>query len=216
MRLHYIPTTASMAPHAALAEAGADYELVLVRRDEEGQSPPEYLALNPWGRVPTLEDGGLVLTEAAAIVLHVGDRFPDSGLLPPVGTPERSQVYRWLTYLTNTVQTGYMRWFYPERYTADPAGEDAIRAREAEVLRRHLDWLDGELAGRPWLARGGERTGADLYLFMLTRWGRFQEPPAWDRPHLRAHFNRLRERPGVLRMLEEQGIEVPDLDPLPT
>jgi glutathione S-transferase len=78
------------------------------------------------------------------------------------------------------------------------------------VLRRHLDWLDGELTTRPWLV-GEERTDADLFLFMLTRWGRFQQPPAWGRPNLREHFCRLLERAGVRRMMAEQGLEFPEL-----
>ena len=61
-----------MEPHAALAEAGADYTLVLVERDELGRSPPAYFALNPWGLVPTLEDRDLVLTESAAIIGGAG------------------------------------------------------------------------------------------------------------------------------------------------
>ena len=199
-----------MAPHAALAEAGADYTLVLVERDELGQSPPAYFALNPWGLVPTLEDRDLVLTESTAILLHVADRFPEADLAPPLGTRARSEVYHWLAYLTSTVQTSYMRWFYPERYTTDPEGAAAIRACETAVLRRHLDRLEGELTTRPWLV-GEERTGADLFLFMLTRWGRFQEPPAWDRPNLREHFCRLLERPSVRRMMAEQGLELPEL-----
>ncbi len=210
LRLHYRPGTAAMAPHAALAEAGADYELALVELDEQGQAPPGLLALNPSGRVPVLEDGDLVLTESAAIVLHVAERFPAAGLVPPPATRERSEVYRWLVYLTNTLQPAFLRWFYPERYTADPAGEAAIRALETETIAHHLDRLDAELAGRPWLV-GDERTAADLFLFMLVRWGRRQEPPAWDRPNLGDHFKRLLERPGVRRMLDEQGLEIPPL-----
>ena len=209
MRLYYRPGTAAMAPHAALAEAGADYELVRVELDEHGNAPPDYLALNPWGRVPTLVDGDLVLTEAAAIVLHVADRFPQAGLVPPIGTQDRAQVYRWLVYLTNTVQATYLRWRYPERYTAEPAGEAGIVACEAEALRRHFDSIAAQLAGRRWLV-GDERTGADLYLFMLTRWARSQEPPAWDRPSLREHFLRVLERAGVARMIDEQGLELPE------
>jgi len=198
-----------MAAHAALAEAGADYELALVERNERDESPPEYLKINPWGRVPTLEDDDLVVTESAAIVLHVGDRFPESGLVPPVGTPERTLVYRRLIFLTNTLQTALMRWFYPDRYTIDPAGEDALRARAAEDIRGIYDQLEGDLEGREWIV-GDSRTGADLYLFMLTRWGRFQEPAAWDRPNLRAHFLRSLELPGVRRMVEEQELDLPE------
>jgi glutathione S-transferase len=104
------------------------------------------------------------------------------------------------------VQATYRHWFYPERFTTDPAGAEAIRERAAATLRRHNDWIDGELATRPWLV-GEALTGADLFLFMLTRWGRFQEPPAWDSPNLGAHFDRVLRRPGVQRMMAEQGLE---------
>jgi glutathione S-transferase len=210
MRLYYIPTTAAMAPHAALAEAGADYELVRVQRDAEGKSSPEYLAVNPWGRVPALMDGDLLVTESAATVLHIADRYPDARLIPPVGTPERGEAYRYLMYLTNTVQAEFMHFFYPERYTNDPAAEAAIHAREAELLGEHFDWLDSELEGRRWLV-GEERSVVDIYLFMLVRWGRNLDPQAWARPNLRRHFLATLELPGVSRMMDEQEIEPPDL-----
>jgi glutathione S-transferase len=206
LRLHYIPGSAAMAPHAALAEAGAEYTLVRVEEDESGRRPSAYLALNPWGQVPTLEDGDLVLTEAAAIMLHITDRFPDAGLGAPVGTRQRSELYRWLAYLSTAVQPTYMRWFYPERFTTEHSGTGAIRTSAAAALRRHIEWIDGELAARSWLV-GEERTCADLYLFMLTRWGRGLDPPAWDSPNLGPHFARVLERPGVHRMMSEQELE---------
>jgi glutathione S-transferase len=195
-----------MAPHAALAEAGAEYTLVLVEEDESGKRPSAYFALNPWGQVPTLEDGALVLSESVAIMLHVTDRFPDARLGAPAGTEGRSQLYRWLAYLSSAVQTTHMHWFYPERYTADLGGAPAVRASASATLARHTDWIENELSGRRWLV-GEERTGADLFLFMLTYWGRFHEPPAPEPRHLRNHFGRVLERPGVQRMMSEEGIE---------
>ena len=102
-----------------------------------------------------------------------------------------------------------MRWFYPERYTTDPAGIEALQARAAEEIRVIYDQLERDLEGREWIV-GDSRTGADLYLFMLTRWGRFQEPAAWDRPNLRAHFLRSLELSGVRRMVEEQELDLPE------
>jgi glutathione S-transferase len=203
LRLHYRPGTASMAPHAALAEIGVEYELAEVELDEAGKSPADYLALNPSGRVPTLEDGGLVLTESAAILLHLGDRYPDSHLVPALGTTERSELYRWLVYQTNTLQPALMRMIYPERY-----GDAGVRAAAATEARESFERLDQRLADRPWLV-GDQRTAADLFLFMLTRWGRHLDPPAWDRPNLRAHFMRTLALPGVSRMMDEQGLERP-------
>ena len=193
-----------MAPHATLAVIGVPYELVLVERDEQGRSTDAYLALNPFGRIPTLEDGDFVLTESAAICLHLAERFPDARLAPPAGTPERSDVYRWLIHFTNTLQPAFLRFFYPERYGTEGVGE----AAEAE-LQEHFDRIEGHLAGRDWVA-GDERSVADIFLFMMTRWGRRLEPAAWERPNLRAHWLRTLELPGVRRMIDEQELDLPD------
>ena len=192
-----------MAPHATLAETGVPYELVRVERDDDGRPTEAYLALNPWGRVPTLEDGDLVLTESAAICLHLAERFPDARLAPPAGTRERSELYRWLLWLSNTVQMTQMRHFYPERYGTEGVQE----AADANLYEYHA-LIESHLAGREWLV-GEERTVADLFLFMLTRWGRRLEPPPWDRPNIHAHFLRTLELPGVTKMIEEQGLELP-------
>jgi glutathione S-transferase len=201
--LYWRPGTASMAPHAALAEIGTDYRLVEIGR-EEAQEGEEYRALNPLGVVPTLLDSenGLVLTESAAIVLYLGDRFPDSQLAPV----ERAEYYRWLVFLTNTVQTAMLRWFYPERY----GGGDKLMEAAGRDAAEAYDIVDRALENRTWLV-AEHRTGADLFLFMLTRWGRRLDPAAWDRPNLRRHFLATLELPGVPRMLDEQGLDVPTL-----
>ncbi len=203
LRLHYLPGTAAMAPHAALAELGVDYELVVVERDESGVSSADYLALNPTGKIPTLEDDGHVVTESAAILLHLGDRYPASRLVPAVGTRERSDLYRSLLNQTNTLQPTLVRVIYPERY-----GDTGVREAAASDAQEQFERLDTQLAGRAWLV-GEERTAADLFLFMLTRWGRHLDPPAWDRPNIRAHFLRALVLPGVARMMDEQGLERP-------
>ncbi len=199
--LYWRPGAAAMAPHAALAEIGADYRLVEIGR-EEAQSDPQYRALNPLGVVPTLleEESGLVLTESAAILLWLGDRYPESQLAPA----DRADYYRRLVFLTNTVQTTMLRFFYPERY-GDEATVGAAAKRDAAEA---FDILERALEGRTWLA-AEHRTGADLFLFMLTRWGRRLEPAAWDRPNLRRHFLATLELPGVQRMHAEQGLELP-------
>lgn len=201
MRLYWRPGTASMAPHAALAEIGVDYELVRVDR-ETAQTDPAYLALNPTGVVPTLVDGGLVLTESAAILLYLADRFPEARLAPE--GDGRPQLYRWLVFMTNTVQTAMLRFFYPERF-----GDASVARVAATEAERHFGLLDRELEGRDWLV-GEHRSAADLFLFMLVRWGRRLEPAAWERDNLRAHFRRTVALPGVRRMVAEQELELPD------
>jgi glutathione S-transferase len=92
-QLHYFPANANAAPHMVLEALGAKYELLLVDRTKDAQKSREYLKINPNGRIPTLVDNNLVLSEAAAIVLHLVDQNPDAGLAPKVGTPERAKFY---------------------------------------------------------------------------------------------------------------------------
>jgi glutathione S-transferase len=204
MRLHYLPGSSALAPHAVLAEIGAPYELVRAKRDEDGRPSAAYLALNPWGKIPTLEDGDFVLSESAAICLYLAEKFPEARLAPPAGTRERAELYRWLLWLSNTVQETQLRHFYPHRY-----GTEGVQEAADAALAGHYDQIDAHLDGRDWLV-GDERTIADLFLFMLIRWGRNLEPAAWDRPNLRAHFLRSLELRGPRTAVEEQGLELPE------
>ena len=200
--LFVIPGSAAMAPQAALEEAGLEYEQHLI--DPADRS--EIHGLNPHGRVPVLVEGDLVMYEAAAIVMHVADKVPESALLPHVGTGERALAYRWLTYLTNTVQATFMHRLYPARMVGDDeAAQEAVVAGTELQLAGMFDAIDAGLEGHTYLL--GPFSGADLYLHMLTRWGRHLERKAWSRPNVGEHYRHLSERPSVARMLERQGIE---------
>ena len=128
--LYWRPGTAAMAPHAALAEIGVDYRLVEIGRDE-AQEDAAYRALNPLGVVPTLlhDEQSLVLTESAAILLYLGDRFPEAQL-----ALDRADYYRWLVFLTNTVQTAMLASSLSERYGSSEEVR-AAAARETQKRR---------------------------------------------------------------------------------
>ena len=207
MKLYYLPGSAAMAPHAVLEEAGADYELVRVTREDGKVDPPEFAGLTPQGRVPAFVDGDLVLHESAAIVMHLCDSFPETGLAPALATPERAHWYRWLTYLTNTVQPTYLAFRYPGRYTSADAAAADVSVQAATALGEMRDFLAGALQqGGPYLL--GERlTSADFYLYMITRWCRHLEPKWWDHPVLGAHYRLLGARPAIQRMREQQGLD---------
>ncbi len=195
MELYYRPGAASLAAHIALLEVGEPFRLVLVTGRGDDISPPGYPALNPHRRVPTLVDGGLVVYEAAAVVMHLADTHPAAGLAPAIGTPERADWYRWMAYLTNTVQATMMVWIYPERYTADPAGIAAVKLQAARDLAGMRDFLEAELEGRDTLLDAFST--ADIFLLMLTRWGRNLAPRWWDQPNLGRHYRAVRERPAT-------------------
>ena len=199
--LHSIPGAASLVAHAVLLETGTPYRLVPVERDARGRATAEYLALNPTGRVPTVVDGDAILTEAAAICMHYADLHPAAGLAPEVGTAERAQWYRWHCSLTNTVQPAFLRFFYPERYTIDPAASDGVQEQAIGELDEWRARLDAQLSARPYLL-GDACTTVDLFACMLTRWGRRLPTPWWSAPNLAAHFRRVADRPSMRRVWE--------------
>jgi glutathione S-transferase len=83
----------------ALEEVGAQYEYVEVDLKRGQHREPWFLAINPAGKVPVLDDGGTLITESAAICMHLAERHPESGLLPPPGTPQRTECYKWTSFI---------------------------------------------------------------------------------------------------------------------
>src|SRR5450759_2871029 len=145
-QLYYYPGNANLAPHILLEEIGADYELVLVDRNKNEHKSPAYLKLNPAGRIPVLVDGDLVLYEAAAICLHLADRHAAAGLAPALGSTERAELYKWLVYLTNTVQAELLLYFYPERLADDSARGPPTKAYPERCTRNMLALIKAALA----------------------------------------------------------------------
>jgi glutathione S-transferase len=207
--LYYYPGNASMAPHMALEEIGAPFELRLVDRAKNAHKAPDYLRLNPSGLIPILADGDLVLSESAAICLHLADRHPEAKLVPPLGTAERAQLYKWLIHLTNTVQAELITYFYPERQTDDAAAATQVKAHAEARVGGMLDRIEAALAERGPYLLGDDFSVADLYLLMLSRWTRGFAKPARNRPALRRLLDRLAERPAVQRVFAKEGIAAP-------
>ena len=206
-----------MAPHILLRELSVPFELLLVDRTQNAQKMTAYLTLNPNGLIPVLTDGDLVLYEAAAICLHLCDTHPAAGLAPAVGTAERAHFYKWLMWLTNTLQATLTAYFYPERWlnAGNDAGIAQVKAQAEIKVGVLVDQLDTELARQgqtltaPWLL-GASYSAVDIYTLMLCRWTRnFQSAPARDRPHLGPYLQRLLARPAVVKAFEAEGLAKP-------
>ena len=158
LRLHYYPGNASLAPHVLLHEIGVPFELVLVDRTRDAHKSAAYLQLNPNGLIPVLQDGPLVLYETAAICLHLADTHPAARLAPPLGSVERAHFYKWLVWLTNTLQALLIHYFYPERLVndGDSAAAAQVKAHAEARIATLLQQLDDQLAshGGPWPGPG--------------------------------------------------------------
>lgn len=159
----------------ALAEIGAPVELRAVPLATDAQLAADYRRLNPMGRIPTLLlPDGTVLTESIAILLTLADRHPQAALLPAAGTAERARALRWMVLAGAEGYPHVTRADYPERFSADPAHADAIRARAKEMYRDLWRLVEAEagLTGDPAapFLLGARFTVADIYLAVLSRW----------------------------------------------
>ena len=189
----------------ALEEAGAEYEYVAVDLRAGAGWKPEYLALNPGGKVPTLVDGEMVLTESAAICTYIGDRFPASRLTPPVGSLERAHYDQWcyfvLSELEQPLWTMAKHLFaLPERRRV-PAVLDTARwefAVAAKVLAAGL--------GRREFIVGDHFTAADILIAHTLTWALAFELPL-EPERLKTYVEHLLARPAWARVHEREETE---------
>jgi glutathione S-transferase len=205
-QLFYYPSNASLAPHVLLEEAGADYELVLVDRSKHGQKDPAYLRLNPNGRIPTLVCGELVLFEAAAICMHIADHHPEAKLAPPLLSAERSHFYKWLVFLTNTVQPHYMTFRYPEKHTTEASQVEAVQQMAGRHAMEAFSVIESSLGRGPFML-GAQYSACDAYLLMLALWARRLPTPPASLPRLRACLDATAARPAVRRAFAAEGLD---------
>ena len=215
--LHYHPGNASFAPHILLHELGVPFALHRVNRAQGEHKSPGYLKLNPNGLIPVLMDGELVLYESAAICLHLADTHPAAALAPALGSAERAHLYKWLVWMTNTLQAMLMHYFYAERMV------DADNAEGARQVRQHaegrvvqcLELLDAHLGANsqadsgPWMM-GHAYSLLDSYALMLCRWTRgFSTFPARSFPYLAPYLQRVLARPAVQRAIATEELAAP-------
>ncbi len=210
--LHYHPGNASFAPHVLLRELQVPFELQLVNRAAGEHKSPAYLRMNPNGLIPVLVDGELVLYETAAICLHLVDTHPAAGLAPPLGSAERAVFYKWLIWLTNTLQATLMHYFYGERLV-DPGnaeGAAQVKAHAQAKVGECLAQIDAHLAqGGPWMM-GSTYSALDPYTWMLCRWTRgFSQRPAREYPHIGLYLQRMLQRPALRSAIDAEQLAEP-------
>jgi len=203
--LYHSPSTAALVVHWLLIELDLPHELRTLDFDKREQKSPAYLALNPAGVVPTLVLDGQVLTEAAAIVMHLADRHPAAGLAPAPGSAERAEYYRWMFWCANTLQPAYRAWFYADE-VAGADNVDAVREGARQQLEagwaRFAEHL--QQAG-PYVL--GERISVvDFMLVMLMRWSRNMPRPSDTWPELKAYAERIKARPAFAEAYRREGI----------
>lgn len=211
-RLFYSPGACSMAPHILLEELGVPYEPVRLVIAEGDNRKPEYLVINPRGRVPALAigdaQGERILTEASAILVYLARCHPRAGLLPE--DPELfSRALEWMSWLASTMhQAGVRTVFRPERFTVDAAGAPAIAEQGRAAIRAGYADIESRLEGKSF-ALADRFSVVDIYLLVFYRWGnRCGLAMRRDYPHYARVMDSVRQRPAVQRVIAREGVEI--------
>lgn len=168
--LYGYPESGSAAVEVALVDAGIPFTMHDLDPDKGEVGSPRYLAINPRGQVPALQHpDGSIITEVPAILTHLADAHPESGLAPPPGSSARAQHDRWLAFLHANVYEGILRIYYTERYTADPNTAPAVRTAAIDYVTRHLSLLGDAIEDGPFVL-GAQPHGVDYLAWTLCTW----------------------------------------------
>ncbi|HTT99026.1 MAG TPA: glutathione S-transferase family protein [Rhizomicrobium sp.] len=158
----------AFSAEAVLAETGAPYDFKLVSLEKNEQREPAFLAINPSGKMPALRlPEGAIVTESLAILLTLADHFPNARLLPPQGSPARTQAYRWLAFMASEIYPMVEISDYPERFVHD-GDVKAMRQTARERIRERLLIVERMCDG-PWFLASGFSI-VDIYAAMFSRW----------------------------------------------
>ncbi|MCK0167258.1 glutathione S-transferase N-terminal domain-containing protein [Jannaschia sp. S6380] len=203
MQIYYMPGSCALSCHIALEWAGADYETVRLTMGEVHGD--DFLAVNPKGKVPALATSEGTLTEAAAILLHIGQEYPDANLLPPAGLP-RGLLAEALSELTGEFHPAFAPLHVPGRFVSDEGCHDAVRDAAETRVRDHYSRWDERMRGRDHVLEGG-RSVADAYLYVMCRWTGQIDADLDGWPALRAFAAKLEKDEGVRTALTDEGLD---------
>lgn len=207
LKLYYSPGACSLASHIVLEELGVAYEPVMVSIADGEHKRPEYLRVNPRGKVPALNADGKILTETPAILTYLGGGYAERGLWPKE-TWKQAEALALMSWLSSTVHVAVAGIWRPNRYAEDTAAHDAIKATSRENVLKLYAEIDKMLVGRSF-AMGGQYGVCDAYLLVFYRWGNRLGLdmkalyPVWAK-----HAQRVFSRPTVKRVFEAEGIEL--------
>ena len=204
LTLFWRERSGSFGPHAIIAELGLAAREVRVDSKAGDNWKPDYLALNPTGRIPTLVlDDGTVMTESAAIALHLSESRPAGGLAPLPGDPRRARLLRWLFFAVASLYEPDLRYTYPDRYTTDPAGAEGVRQAGIRDVDRNWAILAEAYGDETFLL--GRFTMIDPYIAMMAAWHYAPRTLLARNPALGRLVDAVRTRPALADLWQRYG-----------
>ena len=204
LKLYYSTGSCARASHIALEEANADYEAIRISLKDGDQRKPEYLAMNPKGRVPVLITDKGILTENVAILAFVAQSHPKANLAPLDDPFGFAKVQAFNSYLSSTVHVAHAHKGRGSRWVDDAAAIEAMQKKVPQTVGDCFAMIENEMFEGPWVI-GSQYTIADAYLYTLATWmeGDSVDPARF--PKIIDHRQRMEARPAVKRVLAAEN-----------
>ena len=199
IKLYYSPGSCALASHIALEEAGADYEAVRIDFGSDEQKKPDFLAINPKGRVPALVSDKGILTETPAILIFISQTYPASSLAPVNDPWALAQAQAFNSYLCARY-TSHAHGGRGHRW-ADKETPSKTCVEGAQTVGDCFTLIENEYLKGPWVL-GDTYSICDMYLYTVSRWLERDRVDIFQFPKVKAQFEAIEKRPAVARVLE--------------
>jgi glutathione S-transferase len=203
LKLYYSVGSCALASHIALAEAGASYDLVRINFGAYEQRKPEYLAINPKGRVPALVTDAGILTETPAILAFIAQSYPKARLAPLENPYEFARMQSFNSYLCATLHVAHAHRMRGYRWADDPAAIKEMQRKVPTSVGECWDLVEREMLKGPWVM-GEAYSICDPYVFTLAEWMEADGVDVARFPKVRDHRSRMAERPAVKKAMAEE------------
>lgn len=204
LKLFYAPGTCALASHIALEEAGAEFTAIRVDFSKNEQQQPDYLKVNPKGRVPALVADRGVLSENPAILAFIAQSFPDAKLAPLRDPFAFAAVQAFNSYLASTVHVAHAHGRRGYRWADSQSSFDDMKRKVPETVGACFELIEREMFKGPWVM-GEAYSICDPYLFTLAEWMEADGLDPRRFPKVHDHRTRMYERPAVKRALAQEG-----------
>jgi glutathione S-transferase len=203
LKLYYAPGTCALASHIALEEAGADYTTERLSFKANQQNSPEYLAINPKGRVPALVTDRGILTETPAMLAFIAQTFPKAKLAPLDDAFAFAQAQAFNSYLCSTVHVAHAHKMRGARWATEESSFADMKRMIPKTVGGCFALIERQMFRGPWVM-GETYTVCDPYLFTIAQWLEGDGVDIKATPKVADHFKRMEERPAVRRVLEQE------------
>jgi len=203
LKLYYAPGTCALASHIALEEAGAGYTTERLDFKSNQQNSPEYLAINPKGRVPALVTDRGILTETPAMLGFIAQSFPQAKLAPLDDPYAFAQIQAFNSYLCSTVHVAHAHRGRGYRWATDEASFADMKRMVPKTVGACFALIERGMLKGPWVM-GDSYTICDPYLFTLAGWLEGDSVDLATLPKVADHRKRMAARPAVRKVLAEE------------